>query len=78
MRGSPDLGASPEKDAPSPPNEFENIDTVENAGSSLAVDLETEKRLMQKLDRRIIPMICWIYLMNFMDRGMWCHRGPSL
>jgi hypothetical protein len=34
------------------------------------VDAETEKRLLRKLDMRIIPMICWIYLMNFMDRGM--------
>jgi hypothetical protein len=42
---------------------------VANHGSSLAVDKETEKRLMKKLDRRIIPVCCWIYLMNFMDRG---------
>lgn len=40
-----------------------------NHGSSLAVDKETEKRLLKKLDRRIIPICCWIYLMNFMDRG---------
>ena len=49
------------------------IEQVENAGSSVAVDAETEKRLLRKLDIRIIPMICWIYLMNFMDRGM---SGP--
>lgn len=42
---------------------------VENQGSSSVVDAETEKRLLRKLDIRIIPMICWIYLMNFMDRG---------
>jgi hypothetical protein len=30
---------------------------------------ETEAKLLKKLDRRIIPMCCWIYLMNFMDRG---------
>ena len=30
---------------------------------------EVEKRLIRKLDRRIIPVCCWIYLMNFMDRG---------
>ena len=34
------------------------------------VDKETEKRLLKKLDRRIIPMAVWIYLMNMMDRGM--------
>ncbi len=33
------------------------------------VSAETEKRLLKKLDRRIIPICCWIYLMNFMDRG---------
>lgn len=30
---------------------------------------EAEARILKKLDRRIIPMCCWIYLMNFMDRG---------
>ena len=33
------------------------------------VSPEVEKRLLKKLDRRIIPICCWIYLMNFMDRG---------
>lgn len=33
------------------------------------VDDATEKRILTKLDRRIIPCVCWIYLMNFMDRG---------
>ncbi|KAJ4157124.1 hypothetical protein NW754_008766 [Fusarium falciforme] len=32
------------------------------------VDDATEKRILTKLDRRIIPCVCWIYLMNFMDR----------
>jgi hypothetical protein len=41
---------------------------VEMIGSSMAVDKETERRLLKKLDARIIPMVCWIYLMNFMDR----------
>ena len=42
---------------------------VEHAPSIPAVDSATEKRLLKKLDRRIIPIACWIYLMNFMDRG---------
>merc|ERR1712169_64284 len=42
--------------------------SVENAPAPRLVDEETEKRLMKKLDRRIIPICCWIYLMNFMDR----------
>jgi hypothetical protein len=43
---------------------------VENAGTSEVVDKMTERKLMSKLDRRIIPMIMWMYLVNFMDRGM--------
>ena len=42
---------------------------VEKTGTAAGVDAEVEKQLLKKLDRRIIPMICWIYLMNFMDRG---------
>jgi hypothetical protein len=42
---------------------------VEKIGTSAAIDKETEEKLLRKLDVRIIPMICWIYLMNFMDRG---------
>jgi MFS family permease len=41
---------------------------VEHAPSIPVVDAETEARLIKKLDRRIIPVCCWIYLMNFMDR----------
>lgn len=43
---------------------------VENAGTTEVVDKMTERKLMAKLDRRIIPMIMWMYLVNFMDRGM--------
>jgi len=42
---------------------------VERNGASSVVDAATEARILRKLDIRIIPMICWIYLMNFMDRG---------
>ncbi|KFA51923.1 hypothetical protein S40293_07045 [Stachybotrys chartarum IBT 40293] len=45
-----------------------DVEAVENPGTSPVVDAEQEKRLIRKLDLRIIPMICWIYLMNFMDR----------
>lgn len=33
------------------------------------VSPDVEKRLLRKLDMRIVPMVMWIYLMNFMDRG---------
>ena len=42
---------------------------VEKNDTIAAVGPVTEARLLRKLDMRIIPMICWIYLMNFMDRG---------
>lgn len=35
------------------------------------VSPEVEKRLLRKLDIRIVPMVMWIYLMNFMDRGVY-------
>ena len=50
------------------------VEHVEHVGSATAVDAATEKRLLRKLDIRIVPMICWIYLMNFMDRGMYDAR----
>lgn len=43
---------------------------VENPVRPRVVDIETEKKILRKLDIRIIPMVMWIYLMNFMDRGM--------
>ena len=52
-----------EKRIGSPPGELETASTVQ------VVDKMTERKLMSKLDRRIIPMIMWLYLMNFMDRG---------
>jgi hypothetical protein len=48
-------------------------DDVEKVEPLPGLDKETEKRLLRKLDRRIIPMVCWIYLMNFMDRGMYAE-----
>lgn len=58
-----------DSDTPGTPP-ISKTEDVEKIGTSAVVDKETEKRLLRKLDIRIIPMICWIYLMNFMDRGM--------
>jgi hypothetical protein len=67
------------KRSDSSPSLPEKVEQVDNVGTSLVVDAETEKRLLRKLDMRIIPMICWIYLMNFMDRGMssFCYHVIS-
>ena len=51
-----------------PPQRLENV-SLENGHPLPPVDAETERRLLRKLDARIIPMLCWVYLMNFMDRG---------
>ena len=60
-------------DRSSPTKEEEGIATTSdgptNEDSVAFVDDATEKRILRKLDRRIIPCVCWIYLMNFMDRG---------
>jgi hypothetical protein len=58
-----------EKWTGTPPPASMKIEDTESTAQSAVVDAATEKRLLRKLDMRIIPMICWIYLMNFMDRG---------
>ena len=37
-------------------------DEVENMGTAVAVDKMTERKLMAKLDRRIIPMVMWMFV----------------
>lgn len=32
-------------------------------------DEHANKRLNRRLDIRIIPLCCWVYLLNFLDRG---------
>ncbi|PVI04227.1 MFS general substrate transporter [Periconia macrospinosa] len=54
-----------EKGIDSPP---EKVESAYDPAVPRTVDAETERRLLRKLDLRLIPMICWIYLMNFMDR----------
>lgn len=40
------------------------IEDIEKTGISAAIDKETERRLLKKLDIRIIPMVCWTYLVS--------------
>jgi hypothetical protein len=52
------------------PSDLSQSEVEDAAPSGIAVvDKLTERKLMAKLDRRIVPMVMWIYLMNFMDRG---------
>lgn len=55
-----------------PPTKVEDIErsVVEDE-----IDAATEAKVLRKLDIRIVPMLCWIYLMNFMDRGVYRCSG---
>lgn len=45
-------------------------DGEEGKADSIDVHDEKANRLLnRKLDLRIIPLCCWIYLLNFLDRG---------
>ena len=33
-------------------------------------DVQENKRLNRRLDLRVLPLCCWVYLLNFLDRGM--------
>ncbi|KAJ5606239.1 hypothetical protein N7510_009020, partial [Penicillium lagena] len=47
-----------------------NQDATAVEGSSLdLLDDEENRRLNRLLDIRILPLCCWIYLLNFLDRG---------
>ncbi|KAK5077607.1 hypothetical protein LTR70_009830 [Exophiala xenobiotica] len=38
----------------------------------IVTDVDDEKRnksLNRRLDKRVLPLLCWIYLLNFLDRG---------
>lgn len=72
--------SSEKNDLPSPSSEnVENYGAIGVGGGAAAagaagggdgpVDDATERRLLRKLDKRIVPCIMWMYLMNFMDRG---------
>lgn len=58
-----------------PPQQWDSTSAVAEieatAGSGeIVVDKEKARKVMRKLDIRIIPTIMWVYLMNMMDRGM--------
>lgn len=64
---------SPHHERPGSPSSKVEADQLENGRGPPAVepvDPEVEKRIMRKLDKRIVPMVMWVYLMNMMDRGM--------
>lgn len=61
-------GIDRESGTSSPPEKI-GSEKIENVQSTTrVVHEEEEQRLIRKLDRRIVPMMVWSYLMSFMDR----------
>ncbi|TFY81187.1 hypothetical protein EWM64_g2820 [Hericium alpestre] len=61
--GSPILIKSDMEKGPS------EVDTEEGYGSEYTIDKEAERRLVRRLDLRIIPLTMLIYLLCFLDRS---------
>lgn len=40
-------------------------------------DVAQNKRLNRQLDLRVLPLCCWVYLLNFLDRGKLHTQGGS-
>ena len=40
-------------------------------------DVKENKKLNRRLDFRVLPLCCWVYLLNFLDRGtLRCSAEP--
>lgn len=48
--------------------DVERLEQVPPGYGEVPVDKEREKHITKKLDKRIVPMVMWVYLMNMMDR----------
>jgi hypothetical protein len=44
-------------------------DTLKEHGEIDINDEKHNKQLNRRLDLRILPLCCWVYLLNFLDRG---------
>lgn len=52
--------------------EHQNSEERKDVKESGAIDIYDEKankKLNRRLDARILPLCCWVYLLNFLDRG---------
>lgn len=41
----------------------------EGAPSDAVLDSKRNSRFNRRLDLRVLPLCCWLYLLNFLDRG---------
>ncbi|KAF2111420.1 MFS transporter [Lophiotrema nucula] len=48
--------------------DFQDVELKET-GYDDALDKERNKKLNRRLDMRVLPLCCWVYLLNFLDRG---------
>lgn len=73
----PDL----ENNQSTPDAEKRSQEQLENATKRRHVDEKEEKRLMRKLDRRIVPMMVWMYLMVSPEKNLyrfgWRSQRPA-
>jgi len=60
---------------PAEKEHFEDVDfkhqeeTLQNGEKIDISDVAQNKRLNRRLDLRVLPLCCWVYLLNFLDRG---------
>lgn len=61
-----------------PAKHFEDVDidatkhqdeTLQEHGEIDIYDEKYNKKLNRRLDLRVLPLCCWVYLLNFLDRG---------
>lgn len=52
-----DVNAKREEEAVGDPDEIDVHDVAQN------------RKLNRRLDLRVLPLCCWVYLLNFLDRG---------
>ncbi|KAI1340353.1 MFS transporter [Xylariaceae sp. FL0016] len=60
----PEVAAQSEDSRAEAEDDNHNGDTLE-----IGFDDNRNKRLNRRLDIRILPLCCWLYLLNFLDRG---------
>jgi hypothetical protein len=46
-----------------------NDETLQEHGEIDICDEKYNKKLNRRLDLRVLPLCCWVYLLNFLDRG---------
>jgi ACS family allantoate permease-like MFS transporter len=63
------LQQTPAQEKPTGPNADAALELIAGVGSlGLAVDPETNKRLLRKIDLHILPLICIIYFLQYIDK----------